>query len=198
MVVYVGNESKIMMNAKKPPKKISNIMNQMNYMLYTVFAFQFLLIVVYASISLLWNKNYKGISPYLNLTGGIGGSNQGLSWLISLLTFWVAYSHLIPISLYVIIEMLKLSQAYIVGKDVKMYDEETENFALCRNSDLIEELGQIDFVFSDKTGTLTQNKMLFRKCSIGNAVYGEASDADNMDPKSIDAIKGLIFGQQTQ
>ena len=75
MIVYVGNESKIMMNAKKPPKKISNIMNQMNYMLYTVFGFQFLLIVVYASISLGWNNTYKGISPYLNLTGGIGGNN---------------------------------------------------------------------------------------------------------------------------
>lgn len=58
-----------------------------------------------------------------------------------MLTFWVAYSHLIPISLYVIIEMLKLSQARIIGKDVGMYDKETEQFGLCRNSDLIEELG---------------------------------------------------------
>ena len=47
-----------------------------------------------------------------------------------------------------------------------MYDPETEKFGLCRNSDLIEELGQIDFVFSDKTGTLTQNKMIFKKCSV--------------------------------
>lgn len=156
-----------------------------------------MLICTYASVSLVWNSHYKKITPYLNLSGGIGGNNQGLSWLISLLTFWVAYSHLIPISLYVIIEMLKLSQAFIVGRDAKMYDLETEKFALCRNSDLIEELGQIDFVFSDKTGTLTQNKMLFRKCSVANTVYGEASTADNMDPKSRDAIKGQIFGQQS-
>lgn len=54
-----------------------------------------------------------------------------------------------------IIELLKLSQAYLIGRDVDMYDPETEKFGLCRNSDLIEELGQIDFVFSDKTGTLT-------------------------------------------
>lgn len=60
--------------------------------------------------------------------------------------------------------MLKLTQAYLIGKDVQMYDIETENFAVCRNSDLIEELGQIDFIFSDKTGTLTQNKMIFKKC----------------------------------
>jgi magnesium-transporting ATPase (P-type) len=55
IVIYVGSESKIMMNAKKPPKKVSNIMNQMNYMLYTVFGFQFLLITCYASVSLEWN-----------------------------------------------------------------------------------------------------------------------------------------------
>ena len=64
---------------------------------------------------------------------------------------------MIPISLYVIIEMLKLLQANIVNKDVKMFfaEEGDMNFAKCRNSDLIEELGQVEFVFSDKTGTLT-------------------------------------------
>lgn len=54
-----------------------------------------------------------------------------------------------------------------------MYDKETDNFGLCRNSDLIEELGQIDFVFSDKTGTLTQNKMIFKKFSVINKIFGE-------------------------
>jgi P-type E1-E2 ATPase len=71
---------------------------------------------------------------------------------------------LIPISLYVIIEILKLGTASFVNKDVLMFDKETESFARCRNSDLIEELGQVEMVFSDKTGTLTQNKMIFKKC----------------------------------
>ena len=110
-------------------------------MLYTVFGFQFCLIITYASISLAWNSDYKNKSPYLNLSGGVGANNEGLSWFVSLLTFWVAYSHLIPISLYVIIELLKLSQSFIVGRDCNMYDPESEKFALCRNSDLIEELG---------------------------------------------------------
>ena len=101
------------------------------------------------------------------------------SWIIQLLTFWVAYSHLIPISLYVIIEMLKLTQAYLISKDVQMYDKETEKFGLCRNSDLIEELGQVDFIFSDKTGTLTQNKMIFKKCSVNNVVFEESQDETN-------------------
>lgn len=57
LVVYVGNESKIMKNAKKAPKKISNIMRKMNYMLYTVFAMQFIIIVTFASLSISWMKD---------------------------------------------------------------------------------------------------------------------------------------------
>ena len=111
LVIYVGGETKIMKNAKKPPKKVSAIMTMMNYMLYSVFAFQFLLITLYASVSLSWNKLVGQQAKYLNLQGGV----SGLTAIFNLLTFWVAYSHLIPISLYVIIEMLKLSQGYLIG-----------------------------------------------------------------------------------
>jgi len=64
---------------------------------------------------------------------------------------------MIPISLYVAIEVLKLSQSTLIGKDVLMYDPGTGTFANCKNSDLAEELGQVEMVFSDKTGTLTMN-----------------------------------------
>jgi P-type E1-E2 ATPase len=76
-----------------------------------------------------------------------------------------------------------------------MYDPETEKFALCRTSDLIEELGQVDFVFSDKTGTLTQNKMIFKKCTIPPAViYGDGEgDAISMLPESVQAIKKEMY-----
>jgi len=68
----------------------------------------------------------------------------------------------------------------MINNDVKMFfaDEEDMNFALSRNSDLIEELGQVEFVFSDKTGTLTQNKMEFKKCQVGTESYGHLTDED--------------------
>jgi magnesium-transporting ATPase (P-type) len=182
LVIYVGAESKIMKNAKKPPKKVSAIMTMMNYMLYSVFAFQLLLIGTYAGISVSWTNNEGQVAKYLNLPGGAGG----LTAFYSVLTFWVAYSHLIPISLNVAIEVLKLTQGALVGRDAKMYDAETEKYALSRTSDLIEELGQVDFVFSDKTGTLTQNKMMFRKCSVNGVIYGEGEgEALRMLPQSV-------------
>ena len=79
---------------------------------------------------------------------------------------------MIPISLYVIIEMLKLGQASIISKDVDLYCQEDGYFSTCRNSDLIEEMGQVQLIFSDKTGTLTQNKMVFKKISVDGIIYG--------------------------
>jgi phospholipid-transporting ATPase len=134
-------------------------MKMMNKMLYTVFALQILIICAFSALSIIWvkqnlSKNYLDISS----KGGIG------VFFIQMLTYWVAYSHMIPISLYVVIELTKLGQANLINADVRMFFPEDMQFALCRNSDLVEELGQVEFVFSDKTGTLTQNKMEFKKC----------------------------------
>jgi len=67
LVVYVGSESKIMKNAKKAPKKVSNIMRKMNYMLYTVFGMQFVIICAFASLSMMWMQNNPDIMLVYNL-----------------------------------------------------------------------------------------------------------------------------------
>ena len=84
-----------------------------------------------------------------------------------------------------------------------MYDHETEKFGLCRNSDLIEELGQIDFVFSDKTGTLTQNKMIFKKCTVLNTIFGDPltpdeAMAEDMVQSSKARISDYIFNKSNE
>eukprot|EP00959_Pyramimonas_sp_CCMP1952_P143673 3008010-Pyramimonas_sp.AAC.1 len=89
--------------------------------------------------------------------------------------------YLIPISLYVSIEMVKVIQVMVMKADKSMcYVEESEvpggepitTYANPRTSNLNEELGQVDVVLSDKTGTLTRNIMEFFKCSIAGVVYG--------------------------
>lgn len=148
-----------MMNSKKPKQKVSNMMRKMNYLLYSVFAFQLLIIVTFASLSVMWQKSNGESFTYLDLSTTVGIS----TWIVQLLTYWVTFSHMIPISLYVIIEMLKLVQMYLINKDIELYSFETNQYAKCNNSDLIEELGQVEFIFSDKTGTLTKNKMVLKK-----------------------------------
>ena len=67
--LYVGNSTKIMMNQKKAPTKVSNMMRTMNKILYSVFLFQFLILVVWSSLSLLWMKDNSETHIYLDIQG---------------------------------------------------------------------------------------------------------------------------------
>lgn len=104
IAVNLGKETKIMMNSRKPKPKVSNMMKTMNYMLYSVFVFQFCIIITLGSLSYYWqlqnNENHKYIGKE---------KVTPFDWVIQLLTYQVTFSHMIPISLYVIIEILKLT-----------------------------------------------------------------------------------------
>ena len=78
---------------------------------------------------------------------------------------------LIPISLYVSVELVKMAQIYFIVNDLDLYDEESDSRVQCRALNITEDLGQIQCVFTDKTGTLTENKMVFRRCSVMGAEY---------------------------
>lgn len=140
VVIYVGKQTKVMMNAKKPKAKVSRIMRLMNIFLYSVFALQISMITILSIISVIWKsdnktKYYTTTSESLNVSVNFG------TWIVQLLTYWVAYSHMIPISLYVMIEVLKLFLGKLIASDEDMRDPVTRAYSEVRNSDLIEELG---------------------------------------------------------
>ena len=99
----------------------------------------------------------------------------------SLMTFLILYNNVVPISLLISIEIVKYVQAIFIGQDENMKYKGT--FAKARTSNLNEELGQISYIFTDKTGTLTENIMEFKKCSVGGKLYS----IDENDPQFRDA-----------
>ena len=75
--------------------------------------------------------------------------------------------------LFVQLEVARFVQGWFIASDLKMFYEDKSYPARARTSNLNEDLGQISHIFSDKTGTLTQNKMVFRSCFIAGNAYGD-------------------------
>uniref|UniRef100_A0A8D0XAE6 Phospholipid-transporting ATPase n=1 Tax=Sus scrofa TaxID=9823 RepID=A0A8D0XAE6_PIG len=107
------------------------------------------------------------------------------------LNFWgyiIVLNTLVPISLYVSVEVIRLGQSYFINWDLQMYYPEKDTPAKARTTTLNEQLGQIHYVFSDKTGTLTQNIMTFKKCCINGQIYGDHRDASQHNHSKIEQV----------
>uniref|UniRef100_A0A669E7L7 Phospholipid-transporting ATPase n=1 Tax=Oreochromis niloticus TaxID=8128 RepID=A0A669E7L7_ORENI len=168
IVVYTGHDSKLMQNSTKAPLKRSNVERVTNMQILVLFGILLVMALVSSVGAAIWNREHTDEACwYLSRAGDIS-----LNFAYNLLTFIILYNNLIPISLLVTLEVVKFTQALFINWDVEMYYAETDTPAMARTSNLNEELGQVKYLFSDKTGTLTCNIMHFKKCTIAGITYG--------------------------
>ncbi|GMF14165.1 unnamed protein product [Phytophthora lilii] len=184
LVVNTGVDTKIMMSSGDEfPVKISSIDEMTNRQVIVVVVILVLMSLIGAIGDQLWMDDFN-IPEYLHLD----------SWNDSFITvfvyFFTTLASMVPITLYVSITMVKALQGYFMERDLDMYDEESGTPAKVRNMQLNEQLGQISHIFSDKTGTLTCNKMEFRKCSIGGRSYGKGTTAIGIAARMRSDFKG--------
>ncbi|XP_060740614.1 probable phospholipid-transporting ATPase IA isoform X2 [Tachysurus vachellii] len=174
IVVYTGHDTKLMQNSTRPPLKLSNVERITNFQILVLFGCLLAISLVCSIGQTIWKYQYGNEAWYMDLNYG-GAANFGLNFL----TFIILFNNLIPISLLVTLEVIKFIQAYFINWDTDMLYEVTNTPAMARTSNLNEELGQVKYIFSDKTGTLTCNVMQFKKCTIAGVAYGHRSEMED-------------------
>ena len=167
IVVYTGMSNKIILNSKKPRLKMSKVEKSLNF--YLVFVF-IILIICCILCSIIHRFNYLSHKKFYdnfvyNTKSPITES------FINFFTYFLLLNTMIPISLIVSTEIIKMIQGLFIGLDVNLYSKSRHCFCGVKAVSIIEDLGNVNFIFSDKTGTLTKNQLQFKFCIINNKFY---------------------------
>lgn len=205
VVVYAGQETKAMMNSAVSPSKRSKLESYMNR--ETLWLSIFLLImcsVVALGMGLWLARHHEQLDtlPYYRKRYFAQGGKKGRNYkyygipmetFFSFLSSIIVFQIMIPISLYITMELVRLGQSYFMIEDRHMYDNASGSRFQCRSLNINEDLGQIRYVFSDKTGTLTENKMEFRRAS----VYGKNYGNDVLTGELLQEVNSTGMSQQS-
>ncbi|CAD7087028.1 unnamed protein product [Hermetia illucens] len=180
VVIFAGKDTKLMQNSGKTQFKSTSIDRLLNFIIIGIVFFLLSVCAFCTLACAIWEglvgQYFQAYLPWESIipNGTILGPT-----VIGFLVFFsyaIVLNTVVPISLYVSVEVIRFAQSFLINWDDKMYYEKTKTHAKARTTTLNEELGQIQYIFSDKTGTLTQNIMTFNKCSINGRAYGDVID----------------------
>ncbi|KAL3537787.1 hypothetical protein ACH5RR_001153 [Cinchona calisaya] len=181
VAVHAGRETKAMLNSSGAPSKRSRLETQMNREIIILSFFLVALCTIVSVCAGVWLRRHRDeldTMPFYRRKDYSETEVEnyhyygwGLEILFTFLMSVIVFQVMIPISLYISMELVRVGQAYFMIRDAVMYDASSNSRLQCRALNINEDLGQIKYVFSDKTGTLTENKMEFQCASISGIDY---------------------------
>ncbi|KAI8827036.1 uncharacterized protein EV422DRAFT_23127 [Fimicolochytrium jonesii] len=179
IAVYTGSDTKIVLNSGKTPSKRSRIDRQVNPQVLVNFMLLSAMCLVCSVVAAIYSATFglegavfAGVNFDGFLTDFSDYETPGYTAFVTFFTCMLIFQAIIPIALVISVEVAKLFQSFMIHLDEEMYDADTDRHAEPQAWNLCDDLGQIEYIFSDKTGTLTCNMMEFRKCTINGVAYG--------------------------
>uniref|UniRef100_A0A4W4FKB6 Phospholipid-transporting ATPase n=1 Tax=Electrophorus electricus TaxID=8005 RepID=A0A4W4FKB6_ELEEL len=166
LAIYTGSDTKILRNCGRLKVKKTQVERFLNKIVLSLLMVALLLAVGSGLFEHL-------ISPRIEVLSGISANFPAA--YRGFLTFWgyiILLSPAMPMSLYITFELIHIVHCLLIGWDLEMYWGKRNSPAQARATSLNEELGQVGHLLSDKTGTLTQNHLLFRQCCVAGHIYG--------------------------
>lgn len=180
VAVYTGMETKMALNYQGKSQKRSAVEKSINAFLLVYLCILVSKALVCTTLKYVWQSKHD--EPWYNeKTQKEKDTNQYLKMFTDFLSFMVLFNFIIPVSMYVTVEMQKFLGSFFIAWDKDFFDPEIKEGALVNTSDLNEELGQVEYIFTDKTGTLTQNNMEFIECCIDGFQYQHREGSSELD-----------------
>lgn len=155
LAVYTGLDTKTYLNTDRPKKKVSRMEKTVNYWVVYIL-FVLLLLVLFSSLSSMFLSSYN--------------SN---SFIENFILYTVLYNNIVPISLFVVIDLVRILQVFVCN-----YRHKGE--IVFNNSDINENIGQVEYILADKTGTVSSNKLKLHSCMIDFCVYERETALENV------------------
>uniref|UniRef100_A0A8C7K6Y4 Phospholipid-transporting ATPase n=1 Tax=Oncorhynchus kisutch TaxID=8019 RepID=A0A8C7K6Y4_ONCKI len=171
VAIYTGMDTKMTLNYQSKSQKRSAVEKSMNAFLIVYLCILISKAVINTVLKYAWQWSADHDQPWYNHRTEIDRERHVIRAFTDFLAFMVLFNYIIPVSMYVTVEMQKFLGSYFIAWDKDMYDDELGEGAQVNTSDLNEELGQVEYVFTDKTGTLTENNMEFIECCVDGLVY---------------------------
>uniref|UniRef100_A0A8K9USY0 Phospholipid-transporting ATPase n=1 Tax=Oncorhynchus mykiss TaxID=8022 RepID=A0A8K9USY0_ONCMY len=172
VAIYTGMETKMALNYQSKSQKRSAVEKSMNAYLIVYLCILISKALINTVLKYVWQADPDKDEPFYNQKTDTERQRHILIRAFTdFLAFMVLFNYIIPVSMYVTVEMQKFLGSYFIMWDDEMFDEELGERAQVNTSDLNEELGQVEYVFTDKTGTLTENNMEFIECCVDGYVY---------------------------
>ncbi|XP_053869272.1 phospholipid-transporting ATPase IK [Malaclemys terrapin pileata] len=183
LVIYAGLDSKIMKNCGKIKMKKTKLDRLMDRLVILIFAMLVITSLCLAFAAGFWAVKFHAEHSYLStLYVGTSPAEQAF---FAFWSFMILLSIIIPMSMYITFEFIYMVNSYFIDWDLEMYYPAKDTPAKARSTSLNDQLGQIEYIFSDKTGTLTQNIMTFKKCCINGIIYGSANGENKPSKASV-------------